>query len=394
MDLSDVIKAVLAPFESQKSDDGLHRFHPGDNLLGRVLKIEEDGRVLMDLGRTRVLARIGFPIQPEQVLSLRVVGTGKILHLRAESSEAQMQTARLPIIDFSSVLTSGQQTLLTRLAERLAPLNDAIPNKLTAFKAIQHACRRVSALSVEISLEEPVDRITNLIKTVLEDQGVLFEKHMADKLAKDGGMPATQRSVEVSRLQTALLASRDVKANLLILKEFLTNGDEQQQAALKLNPKQVDELQDIVERLLKHVEQQQQQAVARWETGETRQVLVHVMPLANQQAPVQFKVYYNKKNSEKKGTLPQQIALLLDLDNLGAVRVDLALIAEKLHVRFFVDSEQIMTRFRKELNSVEAALSTFFNRVQCDIFISPEKIAQFYKEDEPAAVSGRIDITA
>ena len=44
MDLSAIIKAVLAPLESQPVGDLLKDLQPGDYLTGKVLSVQSDGR--------------------------------------------------------------------------------------------------------------------------------------------------------------------------------------------------------------------------------------------------------------------------------------------------------------------------------------------------------------
>ena len=106
MDFPALIKAVLAPMETQISGDALRNLKPGDKLTGRVLSVESDGRALVDLGRSRVLAQITFAVKPDELLNLQVVDNGAILHFQVERPESVSGKIATPHFDFSQVLQS------------------------------------------------------------------------------------------------------------------------------------------------------------------------------------------------------------------------------------------------------------------------------------------------
>ena len=59
MDLAGIIKAIVAHRTGQ-GDTTLTGLVPGDRLTGKVVRIENDGGVLMDLKGVRVSAQVGF----------------------------------------------------------------------------------------------------------------------------------------------------------------------------------------------------------------------------------------------------------------------------------------------------------------------------------------------
>lgn len=189
-----------------------------------------------------------------------------------------------------------------------------------------------------------------------------------------------------------VITARDIKAQLLILKSFLNENDDSQLAALKLDAKTAGNLLQSVERLLGHVEMQQERVVVRHESGGGQQVLVHLFALAGQQRPLQLKVYYPDKRRGAGGDTPCHIALLLEMDRLGAVRADLALFAGQLQLHFFVGSDAVKRRFLEELHGLETALAPDFQSLRIDICVSREKISRFNQEDSDGLPAGRIDI--
>ena len=394
MDLSAIIKAVLAPLESQPVGDFLKDLQPGDNLAAKVLSVQSDGRVLVDLGRSRVLAQIAFSVKPGQLLNLQVIKTGPVLHFRAENPENPLLKVPMPREDFSQVLTKSQQDQFVQLTTRLmAAAENSHPLEVVAKETL-NAFSQVRALFEAVPIEQPIDQITQWIKAAVENRGLFFEKKLADMVSKPSFLSAQDKSIEGRSTATDTLITRDIKPQLMILKNFLTEAGDQQETALKLAPKEIEFMRHGVERMIDHVVQQQDRAVARWQAGETQQVMVHLWPLQEQHLPVELKVYYPQKRGSDESRRQHHIALLLDMDRLGLVRVDLAMISGQLHISFFVGSETLKEHFQNEIQSVEEALAGTFQQLQVDIFVSQEKIAQFHEEDTKGATVGRVDIKA
>jgi hypothetical protein len=394
MDLAALIKAVLAPEQVQRPGDLLQALRPGDKLTARVLKLEGDGRALMELGRTRVLAQVGFEVTPGQVLNLEVVDAGPVLHLRVVDPQSETRAAPLPTIDFASLLTPPQQEQFQQLADHLAALPDRPAQDAAIPRTVQNAIERVCALFEAVSLDQPPEEIGRCIKEGIEDRGPLFEKRLADWAAHADLEAPAETAEKTPPVRAEVVMARDIKAQLLVLKNFLAASDDSQSAALKLDAKAVASLQQSVEHLLGHVELQQEMAVARHDSGGGQQVWVHLFALADQPRPLQLKVYYPEKQRPTGGDHPSRIALLLELDQLGAVRADLALIAGQLQIQFFVVSEAVKRRFLQEMHSIETALAPDFQSLRINVSVSREKIARFRREDLEGPAAGRIDISA
>jgi predicted amino acid-binding ACT domain protein len=394
MDLSAIIKAVMAPLESQRTGDFFKDLQPGDKLTGKVLNLESDGRVLVDIGPSRVLAQIAFAVKPGQLLNLQVVETGPIFHFRAESPEGAFLKVPMPREDFSQVLTKSQQERFVQLAGRLmAPTGNSHQHDAVSRNAL-NAFSQVRTLFEVVPMERSVDQTARWIMCAVEDRGFFFEKRLAELASKPSLVSTEDNSIEGRSAPATTLINRDIKAQLMIIKDLLTQTGDRLDPALKLAPREIEFLRHSVERLLDHVVQQQERAVARWEAGQTQQVMVHLWPLQEQRVPVELKVYYPPKKGGNEKSRQHHIALLLGMDRLGLVRVDLAMISEYLHISFFVGSEALKAHFQNEIQSVKEALNGTFQQLQIDIFVSQEKIAQFHEEDTKGATAGRVDITA
>ena len=157
----------------------------------------------------------------------------------------------------------------------------------------------------------------------------------------------------------------------------------------------LNQIRQSVDRLLAHLIEQQEKTVARWHAGETQQVIMHLFPMKAPNPPMALKIYYAEKRSkEGQQRRPHCIAILLNMDRLGMIRADLALIAQQqLHIRFFVSSEAVQERFKQHLINIREALILSFKQLQMDVILSPDKITDFYHEDATGAAAGRIDLT-
>ena len=395
MDLSALIRAVLAPTETLVADDALRDLKPGDKLTGRVVSTEKDGRALVDLGRLRVLAQMAFSVKAGDPLNLEVVENGAVLHFRAERPQEPVAKIPAPLVDFSNVLTAVEQEQLFQLGESLTAPSDSSPSANALPHEILNAVSRVMTMFECIPMDHSADNLATWIKGAVEDQGFFFEKRLADMVSEISSrklLEAEPGSGQSNRPDA--LIKRDIKPQLMILKYFLDQACDSQEAVSRLNFKETGMLRHFVEKLLDHVNQQQAIAVTRGESGAPQQVMVHLWPLQEHRAPVKLKIYYPSKTRNGGEHHPHRIAILLDMSRLGPIRVDLTMIEGNLQIGFFVVSEALKDYFQKELPSIHAALAGKFQRLQLDVFVSREKIQRFHTEDLDTTGSGGIDISA
>jgi hypothetical protein len=103
-------------------------------------------------------------------------------------------------------------------------------------------------------------------------------------------------------------------------------------------------------------------------------------------------VYYPRKRAGAEGSAQHRIALLLEMDRLGSVRADIAMVSRLLSIRFFVQDQTIRDVFDQQLPAMDEALSRAFDQVDIATFVSKEKIAQFESEDLLGPSVGRVDV--
>ncbi len=160
MDISAIIKAVLTPHEDRPGTQ-LLEMKPGDQISGRVLKIANDGRVLMDLGGRRAFAQIGFPVKIGQRLQLQVVTTGSVLHLKAETGRGSKGTHPMPAIpDFSGAINHEDQKRLVEILGRLAKGGHGVTTGDGTTANIRTTLQQLTTIFETIPMADSTQRIS------------------------------------------------------------------------------------------------------------------------------------------------------------------------------------------------------------------------------------------
>lgn len=440
---------VQAPGQKLAAEDAFSGLRVGDRLTGRVLQLEADGRVLIDLGRFRALARTTIPVQPGQVLSLKVARSGVPLQLKMDNVEPSPNQRPLPRLAPATLLADGDRQRLAVVVDRLLtalprtaddaraagtvantrsdvgatattpsapPSSAAAPGQMTT--QVAHALVQLKGLFAAAPTAPSAEQLQQWVRTVVEDRGLLFEIKLAEALTPKAPPPAVgphpgaegRGGVAPTEVQDGVPRSaatgtdaltravqsiflRDLKPQLLLLQSFLGGQEDAAPRSLGLKEPEVAFLRQTVSQLLHHVEHQQERAVQRAGGGELFHVLAHLVPMEEGRRPVQFKVYYPKRGGGD-GTPGHRIALLLDMDRLGPVRVDLAMIANDLGIQFHVRDEGVKQSIEAHSATVADALAGHFDHVQVTARVSREAIARFGTEDEEGPAVGRIDIKA
>ena len=174
MQVSGFLKAIVSTFE-ERPGPGIPNLRVGDVLSGRVVRLESDGRLLIDLGDFRALARADFSVQPGQTLCMKVVTTGVPLYLKTIAPQHQGTSHPLPRLAFDEVLdTKGRQRLL-EITDRLIGRqgqNDRAGLPLRVVQALSGIQSRLAPLA----LNRPTFQIVQQLKSSIEDSGIFLEK--------------------------------------------------------------------------------------------------------------------------------------------------------------------------------------------------------------------------
>jgi len=445
MDLSAILKAVLAP-EYARGSDPLASLRVGDRLTGQVLRLEADGRALIDLGGFRALAQTTIDVQPGQMLQLKVARTGVPIQLRLDTPSPPAAQPSLPQMAVTGLLQPDEQQRLVRIIDRFLaagkPPGDMVQDGKSAMArpdaaASQHtpsnSDRMVpgtpllnsaqpnetvrQALVVLKALFGPLpagaaasaDQWAATVRSTVEDRGILFEIKLAEVLdhatavKRHSDHPATKPPLTdnplnapadstASRIRQIML--RDLKPQLLVLKGLFSESQAVPSSAISSKANDAAFLRQTVMHLLSHVEQQQERAVQRADARDPSHVVAHVLCTEEQRQPVRLKVYYPKHGRGGGAPPGHRIALLLDMDRLGPVRVDLSMTGQDLRILFHVRDADTRKRLDDHAAEIALALEGQFDHIHITTQVSRETIARFDSEDlEGPAVEG-VDIQA
>lgn len=390
MDLSPIFQAVL-DLKREGAVSGAPALRKGDRLTGRVLQIDADGRALIDLGGFRAKAQVGFPIHAGQALQLRVVQEGSPLHLQADVQRAPRPVLELPRLDFTQVLTVAEHKQLAHLMDRISNLPnvqwDKLPNATTLLEAMRH----IKAVFDHLPVDKPTAQLAKWLKVGFEDRGVLFEKKLADAVMSASQVPETGNDVKANPVRHVM--TRDLKPQLMALKSFLQSSTPLEMLGARIADDDLEFARHSVSKMLSHVIQQQERVVRNAREGELFQVFTHMLSFDEQRHPVQFKVFYPKREGRDPSDSPHHhIALLLNMGRLGPVRADLSMVEGHLKVRFFVSNTAVQERFERKMETLYAALGAYFDEIALVIRVSEEKIRQFDQHQQDESPLGRIDI--
>lgn len=393
MDIASIIKAVLTSAEDQTGRT-MSDLQPGDQLIGRVLKVQSDGRVLMDLGGRRALARIGFSVQSGQFLPLQVVENGSVLHLQIEQASTGGKTGvPLPNTDFQAVFSPAEREKLVGTVQRLIAQTETGSAKYRLPDGVNSALTRLISLFEPAPVSSNAKVLSQWVKSAVEDSGLFLEKKLGEVVTVSRDAQVAASDTESTGSVARAIITRDIKSQLLLLRQFLQPSAEQTVLMDKLDAKSAVFLRHAVDQLLGHITSQQDRAIPRATDGETPQVFVHTFQVEDKKNPLRLKVYYPRKKAQSKGTVPHRIALLLDLDRLGPLRVDLSMQSRVLQIRFYAAHQRALDLIQPEVVSVSDALTGYFEHVAIDCVVSREKIVGFEKEDVEGTGGGRIDLS-
>jgi hypothetical protein len=244
---------------------------------------------------------------------------------------------------------------------------------------------------IPVGINANTDQIVRHLQQTIGGSGLFFEKEMAEVEAnavRSGSLPGGETTGQPFRSVIA----NDLKAQLLQLKSFFAGPEGYVEPLTDLSAKEVSFFKNSLKQMVTHLQDQQGGMVSRIGESDPMLVITHHFYVEDQRQPVKLRVYYPKKGRKDQGEGLNRVAMLLNMDRLGPVRIDLAVFGDNLEVGFCVQSETARRILALAADQVEDALGKVYDRVQIVTRISEQKIAQFEREDLSGGGSGMIDI--
>jgi hypothetical protein len=358
----------------------------GDRLPVRVLEVRADGKVLVDCGRFRAVAEVGFPVAPGDQFTVRVLDTRGTLRLEVIRPGLPAGQG-LPLEPLPAEAARALPAALLRdvqaNASRLLSVLPATPVPGEPGDLLT-AVARVAALLRPL---EPVPGtgIPDRLRELCRNSGLFLETKLQNELTGDGTEIATEHPTNPASVRRILAA--DLKAQLSGLVHELETG-----AAVVGAERQSAEMIRSARALLSEIVKQQTEITRT--TDESRQLtLVHFsLPLNTPGGAARLKVGFPRRRRGRSGAFCA--ALLVDLDQLGPVRVDLQLTERHLAADLFVQTPEHKPVLEDHLAELRANLAPLFEDVRVSVRVSEKKVADFEWEDLRPAVAGRLDVRA
>jgi hypothetical protein len=364
-------------------------FKPGTILRLKVLELKGD-RALIDFGKFTSTADVKIPVALGDELLVRVQEFDRQLKLNLLNPEQLKASAADPIPRSENSLTAES---LNKILTGLQKILNQLPASQGFTKTQMPILNVLDALNIyfeSFDLNKTGAEIVPRLKHYIENSGLFFEKLLESALAtsaEENAEPATARHPTGSP-DLQLLAPRDLKANLLMLRNSMEN---EPFLSKILDLRSLTILRHTVDALLTNIEQQHGRAVQRLDTAEPFQVFNFVLPLKDANQAAGLKVFYQKKSKTgaKKGV---QICLLLSMDRLGDLRTDFYLLGKDLTVTFFVRDRPTKNRLQEHCVELQELLTPFFDQVLLRVIISENKIKNFDHEDIQVTGDRRVDL--
>jgi hypothetical protein len=389
MDISSLIQAIFDP-RLNRSAWIQEIIKPGDVFNLKIIEVKDDQRVLVDLGKFRVLADVKF--KPGAELLAKVTDTDGQLRLQLIDPDSQKNVSgrknvfsRVEILSFD--VFNRIQTNIKQTASQILNL----PDNQQPPKHITRALAALNTHFESIDLSKPMTKWLPLLRSYVENAGFFFEKKFADIINQfvqrpEGEGEFTKELIRAPEINKIL--SKDLKPILFMLKEFLENPD---LSAKHPNTKNLSHFKGSLDMLLADIFNQQTRATHKHELPDPHNIFSFALPLKENQQKAKLKFYFpkKKKNGSKNGF---KISLLLDMDKIGEMRVDFFLLKKDLSITFFVNDNTRKIKFDEHLEEISVHLDPLFDYLILKTVVSEKKIRDFHSEDLDLGSDKQIDL--
>jgi len=390
MDASSLLQAIFDP-RLNRSTWIQEIIKPGDVFNLRIIKVKDDQRVLVDLGKFRALAEVKFPVKPGAELLAKVIGTDGQLRLQLIDPDSKDTSGRKNVLSRIEILSFD---VFNRIQSDIKQTAGQIRNLPDSQQPPKHISNTLAALNTHfesIDLSKPMAKWLPLLKSYVENAGFFFEKKLADIINQFVQRPGSEgelakelmRAPEINKILT-----NDLKPILFMLKGFMENPE---LSAKFLTNTNLSSFRSSLDMLLADIFNQQTRATHKHELPDPYNVFSFALPLKENQQKAKLKFYFPKK--KKNGSKNDfKISLLLDMDKIGEVRVDFFLLKKDLAITFFVSDDTRKIKFEEHFEEISVQLEPLFDYLILKTVVSEKKIRDFHREDLDLGSDRQIDL--
>jgi hypothetical protein len=227
----------------------------------------------------------------------------------------------------------------------------------------------------------PLDVSTNTaawlarLSAIVTDSGLYFENKLAQLMAtffRPETADSDMRKIPLEVLNPVI--KKDLKPHLLLVSKFFKSSD----TVLPLPDIQPhwNRVQTGVSALLDHIGQQHRQMSQQRSDTHAAFAFHHLFFLNAFDQKACLRIYTPRRTSTPAQN-SKRISLLLELNRVGSVRVDLALIEDGLQIVFFVATKDLKRHFEQQLHHLATGLGGLFPSLRCHVHVSRKKISEF-----------------
>ncbi len=344
---------------------------------------------MVDFGRFRALSDLGFSVKQGEVINVKVVDIGVPLRLRRYDVDPQVAPKnRKSLVMGAFPPRRLLQELQTHMKQAL-PAAEQAQRGRSGLGEFAAAIKNVVSHFEPMDMQRPVPEISGRLKRFMEESGIFYEKKLEkviDKFMHLRGDPALKDASEAYQIKN--IAKKDIKANLLVMREFLAGKEGLLKA---LGVRDHETLRNAVEKLLTETTVRQNDTGLKPLRTETVQVFTYLLPVKELEQEAKIKAYYPRKHrtQSEEGF---RISLLLAMEKIGPIRADLFLKDRNLAIDFFVIDPQVKEYLNTHLKDLEYVLDDFFDNLSLKVGLSEQKIENFEFEDLASLSEGLIDL--
>jgi hypothetical protein len=324
----------------------------GDLLRLRVIDVREDNRALVDFGKFRALAEVGFPVTVGDELTVKVIDTQGQLRLALVPEGAETAPALAePLRPFAA-------ENLTQLRQQLEQVVEVIarPSGPAASVAIRNAIEDLRLFLEPLSTDAGSAQTTPRLRSLCEDSGIFFEKRLEIALTRAAAEGGVAEPPSADHPQLRHILAEDLKARL----SAITHLFESQAAELSTaGSRAAAAFVTSADELLNEIVRQQERIASLRDEAEAFQVIHFSLPIKDAGEGARLKIGYPRRS-----------------------------------LTFFVTSETALEAIEAQAGDLKPALETLFDNVSVSVCVSEKKIADFEYEDQLPAGGRRLDVRA
>lgn len=361
----------------------------GDKLVGRVIEVKSNRKALIDFGRFRALAELEFSVKKGEVINVKVIEKGVPLRLSL-NGVGPVSTGGA-----KKTVTLGEFPSKNLLKELRSQIKDPLysPDSINKGKSVplevKNAIIKINSHFQPIDISKNIAQLSSQLKTLTEESGIFYEKKIEkiiETLLQSKKNIVSKEINQTPELKNVI--NKDLKPNLLILRDFLDGKDFMSKISGTKNP---EGIRNTVEKLLTEILARQSDTGFRPIKSESIQVYTYLLPLKEVEQDARIRIYYPKKNRSKSKD-GFRVSLLLIMDQIGQIRTDFFLIEKNLDISFFVSEGNIKKCLDDHLEGLRESLNDHFNNLTVRVVVSEKKIDEFEFEDLIPLSSGLIDV--